>query len=226
MRTIIHTPTPDPAASTAYYEALGFELRESAGRSVFCDSQFEVEVNADRKARAGLRLIQPSWSDEIAALDGVAPVHDLDDGHVVVDPSNVWIYLTEGDEGEPERSDTPCKLGSFAGLSLETGDLERSAAVWGALGFKTEADLAASWVTSMNADGFGVTWMRPGNCPHLFFNPGLTFFNSGKNLEIISAIRDAGVEIAEEITVFNDDGVVDNVIVRDPGGYGAFVFND
>ena len=29
-----------------------------------------------------------------------------------------------------------------------------------------------------------------------------------------------------KITQFNKEGIVDNVIIRDPGGYGFFIFND
>ena len=53
-----------------------------------------------------------------------------------------------------------------------------------------------------------------------------TYFNSGRNPEIIAELRSAGVPLTEEITVFNERGDVDNVIVRDPGGTGFFVFND
>ena len=66
----------------------------------------------------------------------------------------------------------------------------------------------------------------PNACPHLFFNPSLTYFNSGKNLEVVEKLRKADVPILEEITAFNPEGKVDNVILRDPGGFGFFVFND
>ena len=58
------------------------------------------------------------------------------------------------------------------------------------------------------------------------YNPSLTYFNGGKNLPVIAAIREAGIPITEEITHFNEDGIVDNVILRDPGGYGFYIFND
>lgn len=225
MRVIVHTPTPDLRTSIAFYRALGFERGGSEERPLFFDSQFEVEVNADRSARPGVRLVQPSWKAELERLDGLTPTLEVEGGHLLADPSNVWIYLSAGDE-PAERGKAPCLLGTFAGLSLETTDMERSAAVWGALGFTTDADLSSAWVSAQNDTGFTVTWMRPNNCPHLFFNPSLTFFNSGKNLGVIAGILKAGVEITEEITGFNDQGVVDNVIVRDPGGYGMFVFND
>jgi hypothetical protein len=34
------------------------------------------------------------------------------------------------------------------------------------------------------------------------------------------------IKVEEEITAFNPDGIIDNVILRDEGGYGFFVFND
>ena len=54
----------------------------------------------------------------------------------------------------------------------------------------------------------------------------MTYFNGGKNLPNIGKMREAGIEFAEEITHFSSDGVADNVIIRDPGGLGFFIFND
>jgi hypothetical protein len=68
--------------------------------------------------------------------------------------------------------------------------------------------------------------MKPLTCLHLFFNPSLTYFNGGNNLAVIENIRKLGIPITEEITHFNKDGIVDNIIIRDPGGFGFFVFND
>jgi hypothetical protein len=54
----------------------------------------------------------------------------------------------------------------------------------------------------------------------------MTYFNGGNNMAVIGKIRSARIPIAEEITHFNKEGIVDNIIIRDPGGYGFFVFND
>ena len=44
-------------------------------------------------------------------------------------------------------------------------------------------------------------------CPHLFFNPSLTYFNGKEgNPKVITAVRDAGIPITEEITHFNREG--------------------
>ncbi len=86
--------------------------------------------------------------------------------------------------------------------------------------------IAQGWVAFENGTSVGISIMKPMVCPHLFFNPGLTFFNGGKNLPIIQKIKTVGIPIAEEITVFNKEGIVDNVILCDPGGLGFFIFND
>ena len=69
--------------------------------------------------------------------------------------------------------------------------------------------------------------MNPLMCPHLFFNPSLTYFNGKENNpKVIKRLRELKITITEEITHFNDKGIADNVIICDPGGYGFFIFND
>jgi len=68
--------------------------------------------------------------------------------------------------------------------------------------------------------------MQPYSCPHLFFNPSMTFFNGKENLQIIERIRNLDIPITEEIREFNKEGIADNIIIRDPGGYGFFIFSD
>ncbi len=117
--------------------------------------------------------------------------------------------------------------GNFAGISVEAFDIESTVKFWKALGFEmTQGDIEQGWATFSNGSAVDVSLMTANMCPHLFFNPGLTFFNSGENLENIRLIREAGIPITEEITHFNKEGVVDNIIINDPGGLGFFVFND
>jgi hypothetical protein len=68
--------------------------------------------------------------------------------------------------------------------------------------------------------------MAYGSSPHLFFNPSLTYFNGKNNLAVIESLRESGIPLAQEITHFNDKGIVDNVILQDAGGLGIFVFSD
>ena len=82
------------------------------------------------------------------------------------------------------------------------------------------------WISMTNDNDFSVSLMSPNACPHSFYNPSLTYFNNKNNLSVIQKIRDLGIPIEEEITAFNPDGVADNIILRDAGGYGFFIFND
>ncbi|MDH3494557.1 MAG: hypothetical protein OEM82_13460, partial [Acidobacteriota bacterium] len=129
----------------------------------------------------------------------------------------------EHDTGEESFGAT----GNFAGISIEAVDVERTVSFWEALGFKKGmGDMSQGWAVYSNGSDVDVSIMKTGMCPHLFFNPGLTFFNSGKNLDNIARLREANIPITEEITFFNKEGIVDNVIINDPGGLGFFVFND
>lgn len=233
MPTLIHTPTPNLDASRAFYRSLGFTPVAGHDECLWTGDGILVQINPERTARAGLRLFADDWTAVVEDLSAMAPVARVGDDWLAVDPSGVWIYLSPpADAPFPAASSHTTLLGTGAGLSLETGDLARSLRFWAVLGWTPDEALPAdpdehpAYIGAMGPDGLGIAWMRPGMCRHLFYNPSLTYFNSGKNPEIIEGLRGAGIPITEEITVFNDAGEVDNVIVRDPGGYGFFVFND
>jgi hypothetical protein len=90
------------------------------------------------------------------------------------------------------------------------------------LGFsKTIGEIEQGWVGYANEDG-----MKANICPYLFFNPSATYFNGPNNLKIIEQIRDINIPITEEIMGFNKKGIVDNIIIRDSGRLGFFLFSD
>lgn len=226
----IRTPTPDPARSRAFYQALGYTPVEGGDGLVVTDGQVVVVIDADRRARPGVTLHgEDRWRSALDALRALTPLHEAEAGWLLNDLAGCWIRLVSTPSpaagGGPDAG--PSILGDFAGLSLEATDVRRTAAVWQALGFTVSGGgVEQPWVALRDPHGFAVSLMRPLSCPHLFFSPSLTYFNGGRNLQVIEEIRAAGVAIAEEVTVFNDEGVVDNVILQDPGGYGIFVFND
>ena len=112
-------------------------------------------------------------------------------------------------------------------MSLESFDIHKSSSIWKCLGYREDAgNLDHGWISFKNEYEQGVSLMSPGACPHLFFNPSFTFFNGGKNHEVIEKVKGLGIAITENITIFNENGDVDNIIIRDPGGFGFFVFND
>jgi catechol 2,3-dioxygenase-like lactoylglutathione lyase family enzyme len=227
MLMTCHSPTPDLDSSVRFYTVLGF--RQLSGDPVlFTDGKVLIEINPDRFARAGLKFYGKTWAHERGLLEMLGPVLPTPGGLMLTDPSGVSIYLSEQEAPvafKPAESSSGL-TGSFTSVSLETGDLPRSAAIYEALGFKQIAGAPESGFVVLSRDGYAISLMRMLSCPHLFFNPSLSYFNGGNNLDIIAGIRKAGIPIAEEISHFNKEGIVDNIIIRDPGGYGFFIFND
>lgn len=227
--TTIHTPTNNLQNSLDFYQKLGFKTVNHPELALVTDGKALIEINPDRFARAGVKMYQLNWSKEISKLKEITNVIKIDGGFILNDPSGTRIYLMEKEadftfQAEEESFGI---IGNFSGLSLETIDMNKSAEIWQILGLeKIMGDLNQGWVAFQNKAGFGVSLMKPMSCPHLFFNPSMTYFNGKKNIDIIQEIRDLGIPITEEITHFNEKNEVDNIIIRDPGGYGFFLFSD
>lgn len=229
MLSLITTPTPDTQASIDFYHKLGFRTVPHEGRILLTDGKALIEVDPDRYARAGIKLFAPDWKSKLEEVESVAAVSKISNGYLAGDPSGVWVYLIEGEFSPAFEVQEQAfgMIGNFAGISLESTDIARSLKLWKTLGFsKVQGSLESGWISCSNPEGLGISLMKPNTCPHLFFNPSLTYFNSGRNPEVIEEIRKLEIPITEGITVFNDEGVVDNVIIRDPGGVGFFIFND
>lgn len=229
MKAIIHTPTNKLENSIEFYSLLGFTDVSSDGTTLFSDGQVLIEINPDRYARAGVKLIKDDWSEVAANLEQIAPIFSIDQGYILSDGTGTWIYLIENKSFTHIDYSTCGKsiIGTYAGLSLETISIPHTMKVWEVLGFtQSMGSPDQGWLSMSHPDGPGISLMNPNACPHLFFNPSLTYFNGKDNPKIISEIRKRDIPIAEEVTHFNKEGIVDNVILRDPGGYGFFIFND
>ena len=193
------------------------------------DGKALILIDPEKKARHGVRLYADSWEQSLSQLRPNHQIKEIDGVHVLADPNGVKVYLHEGPSPVEDFQAQDCFgiPGNFAGISLETSEFERSSKFWQALGFQqSSGGLEQGWCGMTNGEDFGISLMVAGSCPHLVFNPSLTYFNGGKNLPVIAAIKDAGIPITEEITHFNDKGIVDNIIIRDPAGYGFYIFND
>ncbi|MEL6430615.1 MAG: hypothetical protein AAFU73_21060 [Planctomycetota bacterium] len=236
MHATVLTPTPDLEGSLDFYARAGFVRVDGAtagvpesGRAALTDGSVTVEIDADRHVRTSLVLRGEGVRRLVDSLRGTTRMVERDAGFVVADPNGVRVQLRPDDPWTPVApTETPAaRFGAFAGLSIEAFDPEATVSFWKTLGYAVKAGGPDAGWTQLGRDGaIDVSVMGPFTCPHLFFNPGLTYFNSGRNPEIIAELRSAGVPLTEEITVFNERGDVDNVIVRDPGGTGFFVFND
>lgn len=228
-KTAVHTPTSNLDESKDFYSRLRFELLSEDDPTMFTDGKALVEINPDRFARTGIKIYSEDLAASVSELGDDLEVIEIGDGFLLSDPNGVWVYVIdewlEVDHQVKEKSfGLP---GNFVGLSIEGHDIHKTAEFWSALGFrKKEGDLDQGWATFSDDEGFDISLMKPLMCPHLFFNPGMTYFNGGKNLTNIGLLREAGIPITEEITIFSSDNVADNVIIRDPGGLGFFIFND
>ena len=229
MQAIAQSPTNQLENSIDFYQKLGFKKIDAKDTVLFTDGKLIVEVNPERSARAGIKLFKASWAVEVEKLNGLAAVNIIPNGYLLSDASGVWIYLIEGEPSWKAETtkDSFSALGNYSGLSLETTDMKRSGAIYEALGFKISMGSYDKPYMGFDLNGFGISLMKPNICPHMFFNPSFTYFNGKEgNPKVIEKVRSLQIPIAEEITHFNKEGKVDNIIIRDPGGYGFFLFND
>ena len=226
LTMLIQTTTPNIARTLDFYDRLSFTR---IGDNLLTDGQAVIRINTNHKARTGLVFFRDSWAD---FLEGLSYPHTKlkdSDTTVVSGPDGVRIFLETGEEPVITHQDVimPSLAGAYAGISLESVDMQRANAFYESLGFThDQGSPDKGWVSLLNEDRQGISIMGMDSCPHQFFQPGLTYFNSGKNPAHITRIREAGVPIHEEITVFNNKGEVDNIILLDPGGLGFFIFND
>lgn len=226
MKLIIQTPTPDLAKSKAFYSKLGFT--QIIDSNSYTDGKSIIEINSDRFARPGIKLITESWESVVKSLSSLTKVITIDNGYLLSDGSGTWIYLIESNESLTLPENCPASIfGNNQGITIENIDIENAANIWSAIGFKIVAGkIEQGWISMVNDYGNVINIMSPNCCPHLFLNPSLSFFNGINNPEIINKIRATGIEITEEITHFNKDNIVDNIIMSDPGNVGFFIFND
>lgn len=229
MNTIIQTPTSDLTDSLNFYMKLKFQTVSSSNPLLISDGQVVLEINPARTARIGIKMYAPSWKKTVSSFSSETPVLPTPDGYIVSAPSGTWVYLIEN-KGIPSFDLTKLSssvLGSFAGISIETISMQKSCQFWEILGFTISVGaIEQGWLSLTNSDNTSISLMAANSCPHLFLNPSLTYFNGKKNEAIIEKIRGLDIPITEEITQFNPEGIVDNIIIQDAGGLGFFIFSD
>ncbi len=229
MEAHILSPTPDIEQSLAFYSMLGFSVLSANRPTLVSDGEALIEIDPERTARMGIKFFDHEWSTKLDALSSTTAVHGFDVGHLLSDPNGVRVLLMDSDAPTVDPKGVPPGIvGNFAGLSIETTEMDRSVKFWTTLGYSvTKGDATQGWVSLEANECPSISLMNARMCPHLFFNPMLTYFNGKEgNPKVIAAIRKAGIPITEEITHFNKEGAVDNIIIRDPGGIGFFPFND
>jgi predicted enzyme related to lactoylglutathione lyase len=226
MKTIIQTPTPNYKESCDFYETIGFDLIKKDQITYVYSNGVTIELNEDRYSRAGLKYFGKNWEAFLLDTGLMLSSTRTPNGFLVVSPSGCCVYLEDERDNIPTGKNIPL-IGTYGGFSLETNQIEESIKFWSLFGYKqTMGNLEHGWVALSNDYGFSISLMKYQCCPHLFFNPSLSYFNGTDNLSIIERVKAAKVSITEEITHFNPEGIVDNIIIRDPGGLGFFIFSD
>lgn len=204
-----------------WYALLGFTLQDfGSERSVASDNQFSVVLDHSNTARIGFIILQSNAQD--------LSIKRINDRRFTISPMGMFVELVD-ELPVISRPDISAKLGKFYGYGIECFDLELSLAFWQKLGFASAniPDDTTAYLPLKKAGSPDLTLYKMGSCPHKFVNPSLTFFN-GKdgNAAVLRDLRSLGLSFSEEITVFNDSGIVDNAIISDPTGLHSFLFND
>jgi len=117
-------------------------------------------------------------------------------------------------------------LGNYAGVCIETLYVSKIYEFWNLIGFSSASkDFSKGWIKMSSGTGDSISLLQAQQCPHLFFNPSLIYFNGSRNPKIIECLKKHNIEITEEITEFSSKGEVHNIILKDSGGLGFFIFN-
>jgi catechol 2,3-dioxygenase-like lactoylglutathione lyase family enzyme len=226
---ILNIPSPDISKSIAFFQELGFETQQAGKQFLVADAQCQFLIDPAPSARAGWTFYLEDWN---ILFENDFPKKELKkfgDDFVISDGNGVYLRFSKSQMPAWEGSSPtrPSLLGSYAGVSQEVFDLQASLDFYAKWGFKVEqGGSTQGWASLRHSNGQGLSLMAYGSCPHLFFNPSLTYFNGKNNLAVIESLRESGIPLAQEITHFNDKGIVDNVILQDAGGLGIFVFSD
>ncbi|KXX66847.1 hypothetical protein [Flammeovirga sp. SJP92] len=228
MKTLIQTTFTSLEQTKLFYEKLNFQIHEYEDLLIANDGVIQISLTNKQFMRKGIVIYSDTLVEQIETVKNEFDVIEIEEGFILSSPCGVWVYIYKGRGKDFLSNSEPSSiLGNYAGLSLESLNLDHSIQFWTELGFELQmGSVDQGWLTMVNRGGFILSIMQALNCPHQFFNPSLTYFNGKDNEEVIQKIRDKKVPITEEITYFNNKGIVDNVILRDPMGLGFFIFND
>lgn len=227
MQIYLQTPVPELQRTISFYEKIGFKVVQFENAWYAIDQGLKILINEKRTARPGIVIYEADISKYSERWKQSGKFYENEDYMLTIAPSGVWVYFMKKEAPNLPLHEEKSVLGSLAGISLETINMKHSVDFWNDHGFEIAmGGLEQAWIALKHRSGLGMSFMKPDSCPHTFYNPSLSYFNSGNNLAVIAELRKREVAIFEEISIFNDQGVADNVILKDPGGIGFFIFND
>ena len=222
MKAIVNSPAQNLEASLAFYRKLEYRTKTIDDVIYAIDGELIIRLDTRQNARAGIIL----YTDlNNFSFDHFEKIHGIWTG---VDPNGIYVFVKDFSEYIQIKDEKSKALtGNFAGISIETLKFEGTIRYWEQFGYRViMGSQAQGWIQMSSENNIDIGIMKYGSCPHSFRIPSLTFFNGPNNVAIIEKIKNSGIEIAENITHFNKEGIVDNIILADPGGYGMFVFSD
>lgn len=191
MKLTLQTPTADLNQSIVFYEKLGFEIQTLGSRIVALDAQNCIEINPERTARVCIQLHQSNWNKTLLELKSHTPIIKTKEGYLITDPNGIWIKLiVETWDEKITSSNYKSLLGNYAGVCIETLEVSKSYEFWNLLSFSSKSkDFSKGWIEMKSEVGDSISLIKAQQCPHLFFNPSMTYFNGSHNLEIIESIK-------------------------------------
>ena len=68
MQSIIQTPTNNLKNSLDFYKKLNFQVLSEENPTLVSDGKATIEINANRFARAGIKLFAADWSAVVTKL--------------------------------------------------------------------------------------------------------------------------------------------------------------
>lgn len=214
--------------SINFFRKLKFSVSQINNETYVSDRGVLIKLNPDEKSQPGIIVFSENIRNIIEKLSAITEVVPVEKGFEFIDPSGTRVTLIEtGKKIEAQENTVSSLAGKFAGVSLGLTSPAASIELWEIMDFKIVAgSLDHGWAVLVDSSASAVSILNINTCPHKFFNPSLSYFNGDNNMKIIEGIRKAGIDIEQEVTAFNDKGIVDNIILREPGGIGFFIFND
>ena len=80
------------------------------------------------------------------------------------------------------HSNSKSLLGNFGGVCIETLDVSKRYEFSNLIGFSSASkDFSRGWIEMRSEAGDSISHLQAQQCPHLFFNPSLIYFNGYRN---------------------------------------------
>ena len=191
MKLTQQNPGIDLNQSIVFYEKLGFKIQTLGTRIIALDAQSCIEINPERTARVCIQQHQSNWNKTLLNLKSHTPIIKTKKGYLITDHNGIWIKLIVETWDEKITSlNYKSLLGNYAGVCIETLEVSKSYEFWNLLSFSSKSkDFSKGWIEMKSEVGDSISLIKAQQCPHLFFNPSMTYFNGSHNLEIIESIK-------------------------------------